>query len=318
MKFAVIGPGAMGTMHTRAFAELGELEPWVVAGAHARSTEEFASEHGFRHHTTDHRDVVTDDAVDLVVVASPNATHYEHALAAIQAGKHVLIEIPIAMSVAHAEELAAAAEESPAVVMAGHLSRYYPAIRTQVAGAREGSLTVRHLICAMGTDKRRNKNWLGQDRDWVDHLVWHHGMHVFDTILQLVPSEIVSVRAVGGAKHPQHGGAMDAACLVEFASGAVATVALTYHAVEQFTRYTIVADEGFFEYAQDAPGIGRNELTQGMSFADLVLSQDREFVLACKEGSPSPVPIGDVLPAMRLAGTVDELLSDQPAPIAST
>lgn len=318
MKYAVIGPGAMGTMHSRALAESGGLQPWVVAGAHAQATAEFASEHGFRRHTTDHLDVVADDEVDLVIVASPNALHHQHALAAIQAGKHVLIEIPIAMSMSEAEELAAAAEGSSAVVMAGHLSRYYPAIRTQVARVREGALTVRHLICAMGTDKRRNTNWLGQDRDWIDHLVWHHGMHVFDTMLQLISSDIVSVQAVGGARHPRHGGLMDAACVVEFASGAVATAALSYHAVEQFTRYTVVADEGFFEYAQDAPGRGRSELTEGMSFAELVLLQDREFVHACKEGSPSPVPIGDVLPAMRLAHTVDEQLSQLPAPLAGT
>src|SRR5690554_1095919 len=308
----------MGTEHTRAFSKLGGLQPWVVAGANRQATAEFAAEHGFQHHTTDHRDVVGDDDVDLVVVSSPNALHFEHAMAAVEAGKHVLVEIPIAMSVPDAEALAAAAEGSSAVVMAGHLSRYYPAIRTQVARVSDKNLTVRHLICAMGTDKRRNRNWLGQERDWVDHLVWHHGMHVFDTILQLIPSEVVSVQAVGGAKHPQHGGVMDAACVLGFASGAVATVALTYHAVEQFTRYTIVADEGFFEYAQDAPGGGRAELTEGMSFADLVLSQAADFVRACREGSSAPVPIGDVLPALRLADAVDRQLADQPLPIAGT
>lgn len=308
MKFAVIGPGAMGSEHAKALRRVGGLEPYVVAGANTAATAEFASRHSFRNHTNDYLEVVSDDAVDVVIVSSPNSLHVEQALAAIEAGKHVLIEIPIGLSVAGAEQLATAAASSAGVVMAGHISRYYPAIKEQVAKVAQQRLTVRHLVCAMGTDKRTNRNWLGQERDWVDHLVWHHGMHVFDTILQLIPSELETAQAVGGAAHPVHGGLMDAACALSFASGAVASVALTYHAAEQFTRFTIVADEGFYEYAQDAPGGGRADLTQGRPFGDLVVAQDSDFIRACREALPAPTSVSDVLPAMRLVDTVDQLL----------
>src|SRR5690606_32245636 len=121
----------------------------------------------------------------------------------------------------------------------------------------DGTLTLRHLICAMGTDKRENRNWKGQERDWVDDLLWHHGMHVLDAVLHLFEHDaLVESRLAVGVRHPVHGGVMDAGVTLRFASGALATVALTYHARNQFTHYTVVADEDFLHLRQDAPGMG--------------------------------------------------------------
>ena len=97
---------------------------------------------------------------------------------------------------------------------------------------------------------------------------------------------------------------MDLGVTLRFASGSLATVALSYHSVAQFTRYTLIADGLFLELAQDAPGEGRTDLSQGRPFADLVDAQAADFLAACRGGQPSPTPFGSVLPAMRL---VDDL-----------
>src|SRR5690606_31254177 len=107
-------------------------------------------------------------------------------------------------------------------------------------------------------------------------------------------------RLAVGARHPVHGGVMDAGVTLRFASGGLATVALTYHARNQFTHYTVVADEDFLDLRQDAPGMGAVDLTHGRPFSELVDAQDRAFLEACREGGQAPVPIRAVLPAMRL------------------
>ncbi len=301
MNLALIGPGAMGEEHALAFARLGGVTPYLVAGPHEAQVREFAAQHGFLRSTQDSREAIADPRVDLVVIASPNAAHAEQARTAMAHGKHVLIEIPVAMSLADAEDLADRARSSSLVAMAAHISRYYPAIRRLRRQVEDGRLTLRHVICAMGTDKRENRNWKGAERDWVDDLLWHHGLHVLDVVMHLFEGDaLIESRLTTGAHHQRHGGVMDAGITLKFASGALATVALTYHAKKQFTRYALVADETHVELAQDAPGAGAAELTEGRPFGELVDAQDGAFLAACRGGGPAPVPLDAVLPAMRL------------------
>ena len=107
------------------------------------------------------------------------AQHDPEVLSAEGAGREREIGLP------EAEDLAAHARECGVVAMAGHLSRYSPAVASLKRRVDDGDLPIRHLIASMGTDKRLNRNWKGQERDWVDDLVWHHGMHVLDVIMHL-------------------------------------------------------------------------------------------------------------------------------------
>jgi len=305
VNLALIGPGAMGHEHAKAFTKLDGVVPYLVAGPAQARPAEFGLRHGFLGWTLDPLEAITDPAVDVVVIASPNAEHAEQTRAALRAGKHVLCEIPVALSLADAEDLARLAAVSPKVVMAAHLSRYYPPVRDFSRRIEARDLTLRHLVCAMGTDKRENRNHAGQLRDWVDDLLWHHGLHVLDVALHLFGSDqLVDATMTRGGRHPDHGGLMDLSIALRFASGALATVALTYNANAQFTRYTVVADEQFTELAQDAPGVGRTDLTGGRPFADLVDAQAAGFLTACLSGAPSPIAIEDVLPAMRLVDSL--------------
>lgn len=310
MNLAVIGHGAMGAEHVEAMLELGGVKPYVVAGPDEAAVEAFASRYGFEHHTTDAMEAIVDARVDMVVVASPNVTHAAQASAAIESGKHVLVEIPVAMRLPDAEAMASRATAHGQIVMAAHTSRYYPAVQRLVAAVRSGDLRPHHVVSSMGTDKRRNLNWKGEQRDWVDDLLWHHGMHVFDTILQLFPDvSVEDTGAIAGARHPHHGGVMDVSASLRFASGGLATVGLSYHAQHQFTRYLVIAEERFVDLAQDAPGTGRTDLTEGQSFRDLVRAQDGDFLRACAEGGPSPVPIASVLPTMRVVDRLHQQIS---------
>lgn len=317
MNLALVGHGAMGTEHLEVLLELGGVTPYVVAGAKADAVAGFADRYGFARSETDVEAALTDPQVDLVVIASPNQRHAPQAERAIRAGKHVLIEIPIALTLVEAEELARLARASSATVMAGHTSRYYPAVRDLIGRIRDGTLRPRHIVSAMGTDKRNDRNWKGEPRDWTDDLLWHHGLHVIDTIVHLYEGDrVVATSVQAGRRHPDHGGEMELSVSLRFAGGGLATIALTYEARDQFTRYTLIADQDFLDVEQGAPPSGPFGLTMGGTFRDLIRHQDQDFLSACRNGKTSAIPLDSVLPAMRLVDRLQRQLDEQRESIA--
>jgi UDP-2-acetamido-3-amino-2,3-dideoxy-glucuronate N-acetyltransferase len=79
--------------------------------------------------TPEHRDLFTDPDIEAVVIATPARTHYALAREALEAGKHVLVEKPLAMDSRQAEALIALADERRRVLMVGHIFEYHPAVR---------------------------------------------------------------------------------------------------------------------------------------------------------------------------------------------
>jgi predicted dehydrogenase len=117
LNIGLIGSGFMGQAHADAFRRAGTLyrdlparpHLYILADASDGLAVEAAARFGFEKSTGDWRALVNDPDVDIVDITSPNAMHREMALAAIAAGKHVYCEKPLAVTLAEAEEMAAAA-----------------------------------------------------------------------------------------------------------------------------------------------------------------------------------------------------------------
>jgi predicted dehydrogenase len=132
----IIGTGFMGECHALAFQAVGplfqpELRPRLelVADVAAEGTERARARFGFARSTTDWRELVSDPAVGLVAITSPNVLHKEMALAAIAAGKHVYCEKPLALTAADARELADAADARGVRTLVGYNYLRSPALR---------------------------------------------------------------------------------------------------------------------------------------------------------------------------------------------
>ncbi|MFV0299417.1 MAG: Gfo/Idh/MocA family protein, partial [Paracoccus sp. (in: a-proteobacteria)] len=117
LNIGLIGSGFMGQAHADAFRRAAMLyrdlpavpHLYMIADATADLAADAAQRFGFETSTGDWRDLVSDPGVDVVDITSPNAMHHKMALAAIAAGKHVYCEKPLSVTVAEAEEMAAAA-----------------------------------------------------------------------------------------------------------------------------------------------------------------------------------------------------------------
>ena len=112
IKIGLIGAGWMGKAHTTAFHNarmiFGDDMPVfeLVSDVSEDAVAKFAKDMGYNRYTTNWMDVVTDPAIDLVDVATPNCMHYEMAKAALEHGKHVFCEKPLSLSAEQSRELA--------------------------------------------------------------------------------------------------------------------------------------------------------------------------------------------------------------------
>ncbi|GAA3311140.1 Gfo/Idh/MocA family protein [Arthrobacter ramosus] len=138
LRVAMIGYGFMGAAHSqgwrtgpRVFDLPAEPEMAVIVGRNADAVEEAARKWGWAESATDWREVIARDDIDIVDIVTPGDSHAEIAIAALEAGKHVLCEKPLANTVAEAEAMAEAAERAAARgirAMVGFTYRRVPAV----------------------------------------------------------------------------------------------------------------------------------------------------------------------------------------------
>nr|WP_281369361.1 Gfo/Idh/MocA family oxidoreductase [Leifsonia shinshuensis] len=148
MRVALVGHGFMGAAHSQAWRVAPRFfdlplrpEPALLVGRHGAA--ESADRLGWAESSDDWREAVARDDIDVVDIVTPGDTHAEIAIAALEAGKHVLCEKPLANSIGEAERMAsaaAAAQERGAIAMCGFTYRRVPAILEARRLVREGAI----------------------------------------------------------------------------------------------------------------------------------------------------------------------------------
>jgi predicted dehydrogenase len=128
VRIGLIGYGYWGPNLARNFHQLPEA--WLLACADVDPSHlsEAARAYSFQQTATDYRELLGNPLLDGIVVATPARSHYQIARAVLEAGKHVLVEKPLAMTSAEAEDLAACARARDRVLMVGHTFQYNPAV----------------------------------------------------------------------------------------------------------------------------------------------------------------------------------------------
>ena len=184
-RVAHAGVGGWGRNVARVVGELAELA-WICDTDEERLAP-YAARYPQARVTASFDDLLTDDTVDAVVIATPVPTHHALAKQALEAGKHVFVEKPPAMRGDEMEELVAIAEERDLVLMPGHLLLYHPGLRKVKELVDGGELG--EVACVYG-----NRQNLGVIRSNENALL-SLGVHDLSVILWLLgeePSEAVA------------------------------------------------------------------------------------------------------------------------------
>jgi 2-hydroxy-4-carboxymuconate semialdehyde hemiacetal dehydrogenase len=300
MRLCLVGYGAIAGKHMEAFSEIADIEPYVLVGRRQEPTAEFAAKWGFGNYILDYHQALSDPNVDLVVITSPNAMHVEQAEAALQAGKHVLLEIPIALNLSEAERITRLSRQSGQRFMVAHTMRFFPALREVHRRVRDGELRIHQIIGFLGLMRRTNVTAAGKPRSWVDDLLWHLGAHLVDAALWVTGNtQAANLSCRFGPKHATQG-IMDLSLGMTLPSGELVTINHSFNVSELRWTMTFIAEEDTLEfnmnglYASD----GR-EIVPQRSVVDL-RDQNHEFIVSIQEGRDPAVTGEDVLPAMRI------------------
>lgn len=139
VRWGILGTGWIAERQTADLVREG----FSVAAVGSRSAETaraFARSHGIPHAHGDYASLLADPSVDVVYIASPQAHHHEHATAALEAGKHVLLEKPFALNAAEARDISETARRYDRVVMEAMWSRFLPHLTRVKAIIDDGSL----------------------------------------------------------------------------------------------------------------------------------------------------------------------------------
>ena len=212
LKAAAIGVGSLGRHHARNYAELareGRIELVGICDIDPETAARVASENNAPVFT-DWRKLL--DKVDLVSIATPTETHCEIACTFLEKGTHVLVEKPMSLSVAEADQMIAAAERSGAKLMVGHLERFNPAM-----------VALRpHVNHPLYFEIHRVSPFPNRSLD-VD-VVLDVMIHDLDAVQWLVGGD-VEISAIHAVGIPVISDKVDAAnARLEFANGAVANI----------------------------------------------------------------------------------------------
>jgi predicted dehydrogenase len=231
-KVALAGLGYWGPNLARNFDDLAELA-WLC-DASSDALERFTARYPRARATTDFGEVLADERLDAVVVATPAVTHYELAKRALEAGKHVLVEKPPAMNAAEAEDLVSTAERTDRVLMPGHLLLYHPAVRKLKELIDAGELD--EVFCVYS-----NRQNLGKIRT-DENALWSLGVHDLSVILHLLDEEPSEMWAHGNSFLTP--GVEDVVfCYLRFPSGKIAHMHLSWLDPHKMRKITVVGKE---------------------------------------------------------------------------
>ncbi|HUQ60369.1 Gfo/Idh/MocA family oxidoreductase [Lentzea sp.] len=140
MKWGVIATGGIAQTVTADMLKVPDVEVLAVSSRDVTRAQAFADRFGIKRAYGDYRELLRDQDVEIVYVATPHAQHHEVTLAALDAGKHVLCEKPIGLSVAQAEEMVERAALRERFLMEGMWTRFNPLIRKVHQAVRDGEI----------------------------------------------------------------------------------------------------------------------------------------------------------------------------------
>jgi 2-hydroxy-4-carboxymuconate semialdehyde hemiacetal dehydrogenase len=312
IRVAVVGAaGAFGRKHLDGLSQIEGAEVTVVSGSRPEPTRAVADEYGVAHAVVGLDAVLERDDVDAVILATPTQMHADQTRQVLAAGKHVQVEIPLADSLAGAEEALAAAEASDRVAMVGHTRRFNPSHQWVHRRIAAGEFAVQQMDVQTYFFRRTNTNAKGEPRSWTDHLLWHHAAHTVD-LFAYQAGRIVEAHAMQGPVHPELGIAMDMSVQLKSETGAICTLSLSFNNDGPFgTFFRYIGDTGTYIARYDDLVDGREQPID-VSHVDVSLNgielQDREFLAAIREGREPNSSLRQVMDCYRVLASLEEQL----------
>ncbi len=273
VRFGVIGYGLFGTHHARAVANCEQAELVAVSAKSQDSRDRAAEDHPTAALYEDYRELLARDDIDVVNIVTPNKMHFEVAEAALKAGKHILLEKPMAIRLDECERLIALANEQSRTIAIGHelrLSSLWGGVRQLIEDGAIGDVQYVMVELSRFPYRQGSEGWR-YDIDRVGNWILEEPIHFFDLARWYLresgePNSIYA-RAIG--RHPEHPELQDNfSATISYENGSYALVTQTlaafgHHQTAKIsgTRGSIWAYWSAADARSDSPQFG---LTYGL------------------------------------------------------
>ena len=231
MRVGVVGLGYWGPNLARNFAVIAGCELRWLCDPDEQAREKLAAAFPGARATSELADLLDDDELDAIVLATPVSTHAELAIRVAAAGKHCFVEKPLATSAADAERVVAAAADAGRILMVGHLLEYHPAVGRLKQLIDEGELGALYYLYG----NRLNLGKLRAD----ENALWSLGAHDVSVALHLIGEEPAECLA-HGASYVREGVQDVVFCFLRFPSGISAHLHLSWLDPHKERRLTVV------------------------------------------------------------------------------
>jgi 2-hydroxy-4-carboxymuconate semialdehyde hemiacetal dehydrogenase len=305
--------GAFGSKHLDALSQIDNVEIVAAMATTLDKANGVADKYSIPNRFDNYDDMLGMADLDAVILATPTQIHAEQGIKAMAAGKHVLIEIPMADTLADSEALVAKQKETGLVAMAGHVRRFNPSHQWVHNKIVAGELSIQQMDIQTYFFRRTNMNAKGEPRSWTDHLLWHHACHSIDLFRYQAGEDVTEVHAVQGPVHPDLGIAMDMSILMKTESGKLCTLSLSFNndgPLGSYFRY--ICDNGTYIASYDDLFDGHNNQID-VSGVDVSLNGieliDREFVSAIIDTREPNSSLQQCLPAMKIMHEIEQKMT---------
>jgi predicted dehydrogenase len=309
LRTAVIGVGYLGRFHAQKYAQLPHSQLIAVVDADAATAQRVAGELGVIA-CTDHRELI--GKVDALSIAVPTPLHHSLGCEWLARGVHVLMEKPIATTVAQARELVELAAQHRCVLQVGHLERFNPAILAAASRLTRPRFIESHRLAPF---KLR-----GTDVSVVLDLM----IHDIDLIQDLVGEPLIGIDAVGATVFSGEIDIVNAR--LRFRGGCVANTTASRISMKQERKIRIFQDDSYLSIdmqqklltlirkkdaapVQSAAEVSIEELA--VEGGDALLAEIESFLAAVRNGTPPVVSGEDGLRALATALQITELVNTQ-------
>lgn len=295
----IIGAGFFGEKHAQAIAELAGAQVVAASRTNEPALKEFTQQFGGQGYTS-YKELLHDQAVDVVVIATPHHLHTDITVAAAKAGKHIMLEKPMAHNLAECDQILQAVEEAGVKLMVGHINQFAPSYK--VAKELIESDEVGEVVLGVSTMSKfwfeSNRRSWHLDRETGGGMWLTAGMHCLDRLTWLVDSPVQSVCAHFDTRFHDQKADDVGMIFLRYANGAAGTVVSTGYkngAPKHLTELTctkatmnITYDEGVFvgrdeEWQVIPESVSTNWMHQAL------INEWQGFVKAIREDTESPV-----------------------------
>lgn len=304
LKTGIIGLGRIAMAHVNAAAELkDQIEVLAIAELQADRAKKTAEQLGVKRVFTDYHELLKETEIEAVIVCLPNYLHHSICIDAARAGKHILVEKPMAMNAREADDMIVAAKDNNVILMVGQSRRFSDAgmeIRQKMLS--EIGQPFRIDISFLVSFPEPPTDWWKTSEKAGGLVILLQGSHSVDTILWLLDKTPSTVFSVSRSWNPLWEGEDEADILLSFDSGELATVHLSLNTSPYLHETIVVGPKGtirLFEFPTEKPfgfsyrlDINDKTVLEGEQVPSLYTVQLKEFAEAIRENR-KPIASGE-------------------------